>query len=61
MSMKPAEIKGTELKKAIDNAEKALAEMQKRSDANSVEAGLIALYGSEVGRQNLRRALSSAC
>ena len=42
-SEKPAEIKGTELEKALQNAERALSDEKKKGDASSIEACLTAL------------------
>src|SRR3990172_7977745 len=42
-SEKPDEIKGQELEKALANAEKALADADKKGDAESIDACLVAL------------------
>ena len=51
-SEKPDEIKGQELEKALANAEKALADADKKGDAESIDACLVALesLGSCAGK-----------
>ena len=44
-SQKPSDVKGAELEKALANAEKALADEKKKSDASSIEALQGALGG----------------
>jgi hypothetical protein len=50
-SEKPDDVKGADLEKALQAAEKALAEQQKRSDAASVSAAIDALAGVDAAAE----------